>query len=159
MPIYRVSIFLVSAYILNIKQFNIYLSNEGASNAAKLLGNIIIRREQRDTPKEYHVSETSIVTDVNKDFHNVDNVSIKGSKIPGTYIFKSTDSTTKNSIIEFGFKASKKQTSQYVSTYLLHSSFEVNGFEYVDDYCELQTHESLRSTSNVQFNTLFDRIE
>ena len=108
MPIYRVSIFLVSAYILNIKQFNIYLSNEGALNAAKLLGNMIIRREQRDTPKEYHVSETSIVTDVNKDFHNVDNVNIKGSKIPGTSMFTTAGKRKSTSISNEGMLNEKQ---------------------------------------------------
>ena len=52
------------------------LSNEGESKVNTLFGNKIIRKEKEDKPKVYNVS--------NKDFHSVDSVSIKDSKIPGT---------------------------------------------------------------------------
>ena len=77
----------------------IIFPNEGVSNANELLDNTIIRREKEDKTKVYHVLETSIVTDTTKALHSVDSVSIKGSKIPGTYMFTTTDSTTKNSTI------------------------------------------------------------
>ena len=63
----------------------------------------------------YHVSETSIVIDTTKTFHSVDSVRIKSSKIPGTYMFTTVDSTTKNSTIGFDSKVLKKQISQYFS--------------------------------------------
>ena len=78
-------------------------------------------------------------------------------------MFKTSDSTTKNSKIEFDSKVSKKQTSYYVSKELLHSSFAVNGFDYdlpiANDHCELQTREFINSTGNVQLNTLIDKNE
>ena len=37
------------------------------------------------------MSKQSIVIDINKDFYSVDSVSIKGSKIIGTYIFTTAD--------------------------------------------------------------------
>ena len=77
----------------------IILPNEGVSNANDLLDNTIIRREKEYKTKVYHVLETSIVTDTTKALHSVNSVSIKGSKIPGTYMFTTTDSTTKNSTI------------------------------------------------------------
>ena len=63
----------------------------------------------------YHVSKTSIVIDTAKTFHSVDSVRIKSSKIPGTYMLTTVDSTTKNSTIGFDSKVLKKQISQYFS--------------------------------------------
>ena len=64
----------------------ITLSNEGASKANMSFGIKIIRSEKKDKQNVYNLSEKSIVTDTNKDFHSIGSVSIKGSKIPGTYM-------------------------------------------------------------------------
>ena len=56
----------------------------------------------------YNVLEKCIVTYTNKDFHSVDSVSIKGSKIQGTLMCTIDDSTTKNSTIGFDCKLSKE---------------------------------------------------
>lgn len=81
--------------------------NEGVSKSNKLFGNNIIRKEKEDKPKVYNVSEKYIVTDTNKDFHSVDNVSIKGSKIPGTSIFTTTGKRKSISISNEGMLNTK----------------------------------------------------
>ena len=80
----------------------------------------------------------SIVIYTNKDFHSVDSVSIKCSKIPGTSMFTTDDSTPKKSTILFDCKVLKEQTPQSISQDLLDSSFVATRFVYdlivEDDY-------------------------
>ena len=65
----------------------------------------------------HQISEQFLVIDTNKDFHNVDRVSIK-------------DSTFKNSTIGVDSNVSKKQISLSASQELIHNSFEAKGFVY-----------------------------
>lgn len=108
----------------------------------------------------YQLAETYIIIDKNKAFHNEDRIRIKGYKVLGKHMSTTDDSRTKNSTIESDFKVSKKHISQNTSQDL-HSSFETKGFDppIADNSYELQTHESIRFTGNVQSNKLFDKKE
>ena len=124
------------------------------------MDNKIIRREKENKPKGYQVLETSIVTDNNKAIHNEDRVSIKGRNILGKELFITDDSRSKNSTIESDSTISKKQISQNTSQDL-HLSIETKGIDFpiADTPCELQTHEYVNFTGNVQPNKLFDKRE
>ena len=122
------------------------------------MDNKITRREKENKPKGYQVLETSIVTDNNKAIHNDDRVSIKGRKIIGKELFTTDDSRSKNSTIESDSTISKKHISQNTSQDL-HLSIETKGIDFpiADTPCELQTHEYVNFTGNVQSNKLFDK--
>ena len=80
----------------------ITLSNEGGSKAKKLFSNKLIRKEKEDKPKVYKVS--------NKDFHSVDSLSIRDSKIPGASMFATANRRKSSSISNEG-KLNAKQLS------------------------------------------------
>ena len=76
---------------------------------------------------------------------------------------KLSNSTNKNSTIEFDYTVSKEQTSQAISQELLDSSSEITGFvDYLHiraNHYELQTQVYLSSNGNLQFKTLFEKSE
>ena len=61
-----------------------FLSNEGVSNVNHWFDNTIMRNAKKINIKLNNVLKKCIVEDTNKEFHNVDIISIKDSKIPGT---------------------------------------------------------------------------
>ena len=60
------------------------LLNEDLSNANYWFVNKIMRNVKENKHKMYNVPMKHIVRNTNKEFHNVDNISIKYSNIPGT---------------------------------------------------------------------------